>query len=852
MSRPESAGIKIVILRHVLATAFLLLASLAAGAVRAEPRLALVIGQGAYAAGELPTAVNDAALVGQTLTSAGFEVVQGRDLNQGDLRRIIRDFLDGVQTATPDTTVVIYVAGHALQVEGEDYLVPTDARIARESDIPIEGYRVSDIIRSLSATPGATRLVILDAARAYPLPPGGQGLARGLAIVEPPPSFLVAFSAAPGAVAPEGQGPYGAYATALVEMMREPGIDPAGLFARVRLRVHEITRGRQTPWHAANLNAPFTFFEPVEATAAAPVRERRIASASAEDAYSFAVEQDTIQAYQDFLRAYPGHPLAGRVKLLLAARREAVIWRRTVLRNSPEAYWTYLRRYPNGPHTSDARRRLTRLSVPVAPPPDFDEVAYRDVPAPLPGEVIEIRETVYVDNDLPPPPRAPVYLLPERDEYITRLEAPPPAPARGILPIPIPIPIPLRARAPAEFRPPIAPLTPQGPVTIPLAAPPLQARPGVPPAGARPGQFAPQPQAGPAQPGVPGQPGLRGPITPLVQQQSQPAAAVPSVGAPDASAPAASPPAAASGAPARPSSLPPGTGPGQPRSPGAAGTRPGAIGTSAPPGAAGAAPQPNPGAIRPGPQPRGPGAAGAAGVSGPRPGAITPAPGAYGTPSSTPATGQPGASAPTPGSATAPAPGATTAPGASPGAATAPARQGPAARQPSGAPLGQGAGARGPGSPAGQARAASPDDMRRRQPGTPVRPPGAARPAEPGLQATPGAAAPRPPAPRTQQPPEGGAAAIQRVPRPTPPDAPRATPPQAAPAPAVQRPAPPVVAQPPRRGRTDARRPARAAAGQTCRTPGCCRAETGRGSAAPSPGGPPKCVLPNGQPCPRP
>ena len=147
------------ILRHVLATAFLLLASLAAGAARAEPRLALVIGQGAYAAGELPTAVNDAALVGQTLTSAGFEVVQGRDLNQGDLRRIIRDFLDGVQTATPDTTVVIYVAGHALQVEGEDYLVPTDARIARESDVPIEGYRVSDIIRSLSATPGATRLV---------------------------------------------------------------------------------------------------------------------------------------------------------------------------------------------------------------------------------------------------------------------------------------------------------------------------------------------------------------------------------------------------------------------------------------------------------------------------------------------------------------------------------------------------------------------------------------------------------------------------------------------------------------------------------------------------------------------
>ena len=825
------------ILRHVLATAFLLLASLAAGAARAEPRLALVIGQGAYAAGELPTAVNDAALVGQTLTSAGFEVVQGRDLNQGDLRRIIRDFLEGVQTATPDTTVVIYVAGHALQVEGEDYLVPTDARIARESDVPIEGYRVSDIIRSLSATPGATRLVILDAARAYPLPPGGQGLARGLAIVEPPPSFLVAFSAAPGAVAPEGQGPYGAYATALVEMMREPGIDPAALFARVRLRVHEITRGRQTPWHAANLNAPFTFFEPVEATAAAPVRERRIASASAEDAYSFAVEQDTIQAYQEFLRAYPGHPLAGRVKLLLAARREAVIWRRTVLRNSPEAYWTYLRRYPNGPHTSDARRRLTRLSVPVAPPPDFDEVAYRDVPAPLPGEVIEIRETVYVDTDLPPPPRAPVYLLPEREEYITRLEAPPPAPARGILPIPIPIPIPLRARAPAEFRPPIAPLTPQGPVTIPLAAPPLQARPGAPPAGARPGQFAPQPQAGPAQPGVPGQPGLRGPITPLVQQQPQPAAAAPSVGAPEASAPAASPPAAASGAPARPSSLPPGTGPGQPRSPGAAGTRPGADRNRRPAGRGG---RPATESGRDQARARRPRCCRGGRCSRPASRRDHAGPGCLRHAGLDASRRSAGCSGSGPGIRDR---------ACRPSRAWRGNRAGPAGRPPT---PGQGAGARGPGSPAGQAGAASPDEMRRRQPGTQGRPPGAARPAEPGLQATPGAAAPRPPAPRTQPPPEGGAAAIQRVPRPTPPDAPRATPPQTAPAAAVQRPAPPVVAQPPRPAGPAPGAPPAQQQVKPAAPPAAAAPKPAAAPPRPQPGGPPKCVLPNGQPCPPP
>jgi uncharacterized caspase-like protein len=243
-----------------------------ASAQQQQQRLALVIGQSAYEGRQLATAANDAGLIAQTLTSAGFEVVQGRDLNQADLRRIVRDFLDGVQTATPDASVVVYVAGHALQVEGEDYVIPTDARIARESDIPIEGYRVSDIVRALSAAPGATRVVILDTGREYPLPPGAQGIARGLALMEPPPGFLLAFAAAPGTTAPDGPGPYGPYATALVEMMREPGLSPDALFARVRLRVHEATAGRQTPWHAANLNTRFVFFEPIDAAAAPPPR----------------------------------------------------------------------------------------------------------------------------------------------------------------------------------------------------------------------------------------------------------------------------------------------------------------------------------------------------------------------------------------------------------------------------------------------------------------------------------------------------------------------------------------------------------------------------------------------------
>ncbi|HEX8166082.1 MAG TPA: caspase domain-containing protein [Beijerinckiaceae bacterium] len=811
-------------LRRLAAAAFAVLASLA-GTIfaRAEPRLALVIGQGAYAAGELATAVNDAALVGQTLTSAGFEVIQGRDLNQADLRRIVRDFLDGVQTATPDASVVVYVAGHALQVEGEDYIIPADARIARESDIPIEGYRVSDIVRPLSAAPGAIRIVILDAAREYPLPASAQGIARGLAIMEPPPGFLVAFAAAPGTTARDGPGPYGPYATALVEMIREPGLVPNDLFARVRLRVHETTGGRQTPWHAASLNAPFAFFVPIDAPP--PPRERRSASASPEEAYAFAVGEDTIPAYQEFLRIHPGHPLARRVKVLLAARREAVVWRRTILRNSPEAYWTYLRRYPRGPHAADARRRLSRLSVPLAPPPDFDEVVYRDVPPPLPVEIVEVRETIVFEDDLPPPPRAPVYLLPEREEAMMRLEAPPPAPARGILPIPIPIPIPIRARPPAEFRPPIAPITPQGPVTIPVMAPPSGA-------SGRPGQVSPPPgQPGaPPQPGaVPGQPGLRARITPLVQQ-GQPGAAP---GGPAATPPGASPGAAGPGAPAaRPGAIVPG--PGGPAASQPPGPRPGAIAPapSGPPGAATPAPAPAPGAPAAAPAPR----------TGPAPSSPA-APGTGAVPRPGPG-GPPPAARPSP-----------------PGG---PAGQAPAAGQPPTAPA-----ARPPGSPPGQAPAARPPGAGAPGPARPGAPgpgrPAPPRPSDPSLEGPRGPVPPGGPRPPRVQPPAEGAAPGQIRPRPA---APGAS--QGGAAPAVPRPAPP-VAQPPRPAAppavTQPQRPAAPPPGASA--PG---AQPPRPAGPPSgaqparPAGPPpgaqprpqpsqggqKCVLPNGQPCPPP
>src|SRR5215813_9080033 len=181
-------------------------------AAGAEKRIALVIGNAGYQVGALTTPANDAGLIAQTLQAAGFDVAGARDLDQDSLRRAFRDFLEKATAAGPDTVAFIYMSGYGLQLEGENYFVPIDAKIARDSDVAAEAIRVSDYVRPLAALKLKTTVIVLDAARANPFVKSGSPLAGGLALVEPDASLLIAFNAGPGTVAPEGQGPYGPYA----------------------------------------------------------------------------------------------------------------------------------------------------------------------------------------------------------------------------------------------------------------------------------------------------------------------------------------------------------------------------------------------------------------------------------------------------------------------------------------------------------------------------------------------------------------------------------------------------------------------------------------------------------------
>ncbi|WP_407158798.1 caspase family protein [Bradyrhizobium sp. STM 3557] len=381
---------------HILRSLFALLllsVPLAAVANASESRLALVIGNATYKTGALATPANDAALVAQTLRMQGFDVTGSRDLDTKGLRQAFESFRNKVRAFGPGSVVVVYFAGLGLQVEGNNYLLPVDAVPTQTSDIRRDAVQLSGLTGSLAELGPKAAFVILDAARKNPFAIADGPLAAGFAWAEPETNFLVALSAAPGTIASDNSAGFGPYAVALAEMLGQDGLSAGDLFARVRLRVNETTNGGQVPWQNAKLENSFVFAErpsdaPQRTDAPELTRSFRtqpMRTLSAGDAYFTALLRDTFDGYSEFLAEYWKDPMTSRVRALLAVRREVLTWHRSTQKNNANAYWTYLERYPRGPHLADAQRWLTRAGAAAVPPATFARMEC-DVPSPLPDE----------------------------------------------------------------------------------------------------------------------------------------------------------------------------------------------------------------------------------------------------------------------------------------------------------------------------------------------------------------------------------------------------------------------------------------------------------------------------------
>lgn len=306
--------------RWALAAAAFLLVSEPAFA---EKRVALVLGNSNYQnVAPLANPVNDSARIAATLKDAGFDVVDSRrDLSAADTRRALRDFADRSRDAD---IAVVYYAGHGIEVDGGNYLIPVDARLERDTDVYDEALSLDRILVAIEPAK-KLRLVILDACRDNPFSRtmkrtvASRAIGQGLAKVEPTsPNVLIAYSAKAGSTAADGDGKNSPFTSALSHHLTKPGLDVRRAFGFVRDEVLKTTGNKQEPFVYGSLGGedvplvPAPRAAPAVAPAPAPS-----AQAEARRDYELALQIGNKSALNAFLAQYPDGFYASLAKLQL-------------------------------------------------------------------------------------------------------------------------------------------------------------------------------------------------------------------------------------------------------------------------------------------------------------------------------------------------------------------------------------------------------------------------------------------------------------------------------------------------------------------------------------------------------
>ncbi len=309
-----------------------LLAMGGAHATRAgsSSRHALVIGNSSYKyTAPLANPQRDARLIAAALENAGFKVRLHTDLSQKKMKRALRDFARDMRRLGDRAVSLVYYAGHGTQVAGRNYLVPIDADIETEADVPIESLAADDVLGQLENIKGALSIIILDACRNNPYKRGRRSSVRGLAPIKASKGSLIAYSTAPGTVALDGEGTNSPYATALDKFLRRPGLSIEKMFKNVRIEVDRMTKGAQTPWEESSLFGDFVF---LTKKTARPLRahtqpgtspqSQQGARLAAETAFWNTVkDSNNPSAVESYLRAFPKGLFAPLAKIRLADQK---------------------------------------------------------------------------------------------------------------------------------------------------------------------------------------------------------------------------------------------------------------------------------------------------------------------------------------------------------------------------------------------------------------------------------------------------------------------------------------------------------------------------------------------------
>jgi uncharacterized caspase-like protein len=340
----------------VFLSGFILFFLVSFGAQAATPdakRIALVIGNSKYVhAVALPNPANDAHLIASTLRNARFEVIEGVDQDNAGMHSLINRFTE--QSYDAELAVIFY-AGHGMQVDGKNFLIPVDAELTSPAFLKTRTIQIDEFMAALPPEP-AVGVIILDACRDNPLArtlaaampkSRSTSLGSGLAPIEAKSDgvgtggILIAYATDPGAIAFDGNGVDSPYSTALARHLTEPGVEIQSALTRVRGEVTETTQGRQRPWHNASLGREVFLGKPVaEAPAAKPVADASNATGT------------------PALAPVASEPPPWEV--------EQRLWDEASKRNTVPFYEAYLEQFPNGRFATVARLNIDQLNEPKA------------------------------------------------------------------------------------------------------------------------------------------------------------------------------------------------------------------------------------------------------------------------------------------------------------------------------------------------------------------------------------------------------------------------------------------------------------------------------------------------------
>ncbi|MDW6026078.1 caspase family protein [Mesorhizobium sp. BAC0120] len=332
--------------RYLLAAAAIVFSALglsSASALVEGKRVALVIGNSAYVhAVTLPNPINDGKLMAETFRKAGFSVIEGEDLNKIDMGRLLDQFTEAAYDAD---IAVVYYAGHGLQVDQRNYLIPVDAELQNTAQLQTRTIPVDDVLNALPPDP-AIGIVILDACRDNPLArtlaaalPKSRSMGAGLAAVQAAGrthdsgGLLIAYATDPEAVAYDGKGANSPYTTALARHLTTPGLEIQSALTRVRADVSQATNGAQHPWANASLGRevflgappPDTRSNPQAATGApqSAVNGSEVDWTVEQKLWDEASKRNTIAHYDLYLSQYPNGRFASVARLNIDQLKQA-------------------------------------------------------------------------------------------------------------------------------------------------------------------------------------------------------------------------------------------------------------------------------------------------------------------------------------------------------------------------------------------------------------------------------------------------------------------------------------------------------------------------------------------------